>query len=110
MPRHLTVGFGIRGDDVGPLDEEPVHRHFQRVNIHIVTQSIAQVATRRALLPVVGVENHVFVGKVAALAGEEFGEHQMTFVTVAVLENLEVFDEAWESLIFLIGFIFFRLG
>lgn len=35
------------------------------------------------MFPVIRIENHVFVGKVTAFAGEEFGENEMTFIAVA---------------------------
>ena len=41
MQNHLTIGFSVRGDNVGPLDEKTIHRHFERVNIHIITQTVA---------------------------------------------------------------------
>jgi hypothetical protein len=49
------------------------------------------------LLPVIGVENHVLVAEVAALAGEELREDKMSFVAVAKRVKLKL-DGTFQSI------------
>lgn len=64
----LTICFSVGSDDVGAFDEKTIHRHFERVDIHIIIQTITQITTSGSLFPVISIEYCVLIVVVAAFS------------------------------------------